>query len=126
MIDEKLFTITEQTHKKLKEMQSNPIFNPTNLSYEEFMERRLYLKKPFFDFASHCMNAFEYSPYNPANQPHRMTVYDQDDTLTKEEFQQLPKYHQVEYMLYHRWKKGEVTREQLKDFDWFELFVFHR
>ena len=112
-----MFSITPKLQKRLEWLHVN---NHPNSSFEKVCKMRIRKIKPFYDFAMYCMEKND-GPYNPDKQDYFMRVYDCNDNLTKEEFKALSKYNQVQYVLYHRWKNGEITKEQLKNFDWIEL-----
>jgi len=117
MIDEALYGITDKLRERLEWLHKHVYWR---MSFEKCCKRLIKNIKPFYDFAAFCMDKND-GPYNPDMQWYYMRVYDRNDTVSREEFNQLREFDKVQYVLYHKWKNGEITKEQLKDFDWFEL-----
>jgi hypothetical protein len=76
-------------------------------------------EKPFLNFADHCVNHWNSSPYNPKNMNF---LYDKNDKLSREEFEQLTDYDKAQYKFYHLWKSGKLTMAQASKIDFFDLF----
>lgn len=119
MIDERLYSIGPELYKKLEEIKKYKFAEKATM--ENVIRSKVNRHKPFYDFHLYCKHGYEQSPYNPENQAKFRVVYDRDDTLNKEEFEELRKIDKVKYVLYHQWKNGDVTEEQLRNIKWFEL-----
>lgn len=119
MIDERLYSIGPKLQKKLEFIKKTQYTEKATM--ETVIKHHVWRKKPFYDLYLYGKHEFENCPYNPEQQAIYRVVYERDDTISKEEFEDLRKFHQVQYVLYHQWKKGEISEKQLKDFNWIKL-----
>lgn len=117
-----MYSITPKLQEKLEWLHRH-CYRKTTL--EKTCEREIFRIKPFYDFHSFCRSK-DGGPYNPDQQWYYMRVYDRDDTLSKEEYEQLREVDKVKYILYHKWKNGEVTKKQCSELDWFNLMFGDR
>lgn len=118
MIDERLYSIGPELQERLNWLKKHCYTEKATM--ETVIESNVRRYKAFYDIEAFARDGFENSPYNPDKQAYFMRVYDRDDSLTKEEFEKLRKIDQAKYVLYHQWKNGKVSIEQLKKVPWHE------